>query len=185
MFLFGIPQIAISAIIEVTKRQKVLAEINNQISNTRSLSITTSQKLNESLFLGNRMLSDGIRTISDSIEYNSMQSEIRRYDETAFYLRRSLEQLIELQDKTRTFITLGAEHANVNLKDIFKIQDEIVKLGDELGVELSKTYSCYTNNQIHCGSCLACRLRQEGFYWANIKDDTEYLEKMEDYRGVE
>jgi len=65
---------------------------------------------------------------------------------------------------------------------IKKDKDEIVKLGEKLGVDLSSTFSCYISNKIHCGTCLACRLRQEAFYWANIRDDTEYKEKMKDFR---
>lgn len=65
---------------------------------------------------------------------------------------------------------------------IKKDKDEIVKLGQELGVNLARTFSCYTDDKIHCGTCLACRLRQEAFYWANIRDKTEYREKMKDFR---
>jgi len=65
---------------------------------------------------------------------------------------------------------------------IKKDKDEIVKLGQKLGADLNRTYSCYISNKTHCGTCLACRLRQEAFYWANIRDDTEYKERMRDYR---
>lgn len=64
---------------------------------------------------------------------------------------------------------------------INKDKDEIVKLGVNLGVKLDDTISCYVSN-VHCGTCLACRLRQEAFYWANIKDYTRYRVKMIDYR---
>lgn len=57
---------------------------------------------------------------------------------------------------------------------IEKDKEDIVLLGKELGVDFRKTFSCYTGEKIHCGTCLACRLRQEGFYWANVKDETEY-----------
>ena len=62
-------------------------------------------------------------------------------------------------------------------------KDEIILLGQKLGVKLEQTYSCYTSNSKHCGTCLACRLRQEAFYWANAKDKTKYKEKMKDYRN--
>lgn len=64
-------------------------------------------------------------------------------------------------------------------------KDEIVQLGEKLKVPLKETYSCYIgtkNKTEHCGTCLACRLRQEAFYWANIKDSTKYKIKMKDYR---
>ncbi len=66
---------------------------------------------------------------------------------------------------------------------IKKDKEDIVKLGINLGVNLHSTFSCYNSlNGKHCGYCLACRLRQEGFYWANIKDKTIYKEKMKDFR---
>lgn len=65
---------------------------------------------------------------------------------------------------------------------IKKDKDEIVALGKKLGVKMEDTFSCYISNSQHCGTCLACRLRQEAFYWANVKDKTKYREKMKDYR---
>lgn len=57
---------------------------------------------------------------------------------------------------------------------ITKDKEDIVVLGAQLNVPLHKTYSCYIGKAKQCGACLACRLRQEGFYWANIKDTTPY-----------
>lgn len=65
---------------------------------------------------------------------------------------------------------------------IQKDKEDIIKLGKKLGVNFKKTFSCYNSNDKHCGYCLSCRLRQEGFYWANIKDPTMYKVKMKDYR---
>jgi len=71
---------------------------------------------------------------------------------------------------------------------IKKDKEDIVELGEKLGVKMEETYSCYIgtkNKREHCGTCLSCRLRQEAFYWANIKDKTKYKEKMKDYRRAE
>lgn len=66
---------------------------------------------------------------------------------------------------------------------IKKDKDEIVRLGKKLNVEFRDTYSCYIGaGAKHCGYCLACRLRQEGFYWAGVKDPTKYKVKMKDFR---
>ena len=54
-------------------------------------------------------------------------------------------------------------------------KEDIVLLGKKLGIDFKNTFSCYSLNKIHCGMCLACKLRQEGFYWANVKDPTKYL----------
>ena len=66
---------------------------------------------------------------------------------------------------------------------ISKDKDEIVKLGQRLSVNLPATYSCYIGaGKMHCGYCLNCRLRQEAFYWANIRDKTMYKERLNDFR---
>ena len=68
---------------------------------------------------------------------------------------------------------------------IKKDKDEIIRLGEKLGVSFRDTFSCYVggNTMIeHCGYCLSCRLRQEAFYWMNLRDPTKYKLKMKDYR---
>ncbi|MEK6898347.1 MAG: 7-cyano-7-deazaguanine synthase [Nanoarchaeota archaeon] len=65
---------------------------------------------------------------------------------------------------------------------INKDKEDIISLGKKLGVDFRNTFSCYIGKKKHCGYCLACRLRQEGFYWANVKDPTEYNVKMKDFR---
>jgi len=58
---------------------------------------------------------------------------------------------------------------------IKKDKEDIILIGKELGVNLGGTCSCYApQNEKHCGSCLACRLRKAGFYWADMKDPTVY-----------
>ena len=56
---------------------------------------------------------------------------------------------------------------------INKDKEDIILLGKKLGVNLGHTHSCYFSNKA-CGKCLACMLRKEGFYWANIEDPTFY-----------
>ncbi len=70
---------------------------------------------------------------------------------------------------------------------IKKDKEDIILLGNELDVDFKQTYSCYAGaeNKKHCGVCLSCRLRQEGFYWANVKDPTKYETKMKDFRVAE
>jgi 7-cyano-7-deazaguanine synthase len=57
---------------------------------------------------------------------------------------------------------------------INKDKEDIVLIAKKLNIKLEKTFSCYTSEKIHCGTCLSCKLRQSGFYWANIKDPTVY-----------
>ncbi len=60
---------------------------------------------------------------------------------------------------------------------INKDKDEIILIGKKLGVNFANTYSCYAGNKEHCGYCLACKLRQAAFYWANVNDPTSYNNK--------
>lgn len=61
---------------------------------------------------------------------------------------------------------------------IKKDKEDIIILGKRLNVDFKNTFSCYiSKGKKHCGCCLACRLRQAGFYWANVKDETEYEKK--------
>ncbi len=53
---------------------------------------------------------------------------------------------------------------------------DIIKRGKQLGVDFAVTLSCYqpdsTGNS--CGVCDSCRLRQQGFSEAGLKDPTRY-----------
>jgi 7-cyano-7-deazaguanine synthase len=56
---------------------------------------------------------------------------------------------------------------------------EIVQIGMGLGVDFSKTVSCYQADDVGaaCGVCDACRLRLEGFKQAGVADPTRYRGK--------
>ncbi|MGC4027985.1 MAG: 7-cyano-7-deazaguanine synthase QueC [Steroidobacteraceae bacterium] len=53
---------------------------------------------------------------------------------------------------------------------------QIIRLGAGLGVDYSRTVSCYqaTEAGAACGRCDSCRLRKEGFAAAGIPDPTRY-----------
>ena len=55
---------------------------------------------------------------------------------------------------------------------------DIIRVGTDLGVDFSKTVSCYAldDNGAACGVCDSCRLRAEGFRAAGIPDPTKYTE---------
>jgi 7-cyano-7-deazaguanine synthase len=46
---------------------------------------------------------------------------------------------------------------------LYKTKDQIVRLGRRLGVDFSRTWSCYKGGRTPCGVCDACRLRAKGF----------------------
>lgn len=53
-------------------------------------------------------------------------------------------------------------------------KSDIVRLGADMGVDFSQTYSCYRGGERHCGLCATCRERREAFLRAHIPDPTEY-----------
>ena len=53
---------------------------------------------------------------------------------------------------------------------------EIAMRGQELGIDYSKTYSCYKGNEKHCGRCGTCKERRQALAEAGIEDLTEYDE---------
>ncbi|MCX7713169.1 MAG: 7-cyano-7-deazaguanine synthase QueC [Chthoniobacterales bacterium] len=73
-------------------------------------------------------------------------------------------------------IRLGT-YANIRLLRPFVGMDKtaIAKRGAQLGVDFSKTWSCYVGGEIHCGECGTCIERREAFLKANLPDPTHYL----------
>jgi 7-cyano-7-deazaguanine synthase len=53
-------------------------------------------------------------------------------------------------------------------------KDEIVTLGERLGVDWAYTWSCYAGDEEHCGTCPTCRARQLSFRKAGVEDPTVY-----------
>lgn len=53
---------------------------------------------------------------------------------------------------------------------------QIAAIGGKLGIDYSKTYSCYKGGEKHCGKCGTCVERKEAFADAGIEDPTEYEE---------
>ena len=53
---------------------------------------------------------------------------------------------------------------------------EIIRYGIELGIDYSRTVSCYQvdSEGRACGMCDSCKFRKEGFELAGIKDPTRY-----------
>ena len=54
---------------------------------------------------------------------------------------------------------------------------QIVAEGARLGVDFSRTWSCYKGGAIHCGTCGTCVERREAFMQAGVVDPTEYASR--------
>ena len=53
---------------------------------------------------------------------------------------------------------------------------QIAAEGAKLGVNLSRTWSCYKGGAVHCGKCGTCVERREAFAQAGLEDPTVYAE---------
>jgi 7-cyano-7-deazaguanine synthase len=51
---------------------------------------------------------------------------------------------------------------------------QIVREGARLGVDFTRTWSCYKGGAVHCGTCGTCVERREAFLQAGIPDPTVY-----------
>lgn len=71
--------------------------------------------------------------------------------------------------KAGTFpgIEILAPYTNITKADI-------ARKGKELGIDYSKTWSCYKGENVHCGKCGTCVERKEALRDAGIEDTTIY-----------
>lgn len=68
------------------------------------------------------------------------------------------------------------EHINIYAPYTSLSKTDIAKIGKTLGIDYSKTYSCYKGGEKHCGKCGTCVERKEALRDAGIDDPTEYEE---------
>jgi len=85
-------------------------------------------------------------------------------------------EFIKAVDASITLGTLGFSKPNFSIYAPFITQTkgDIVRMGHNLGVDFTQTWSCYKGTDIHCGSCGTCFERREAFIEAGITDPTEY-----------
>lgn len=55
-------------------------------------------------------------------------------------------------------------------------KSDIARRGKELGIDYSKTWSCYKGGEKHCGKCGTCQERHQAMLDAGIDDPTDYEE---------
>lgn len=74
---------------------------------------------------------------------------------------------LAMKEGTYEHIDIIAPYTNITKSDIARI-------GKELGIDYSLTYSCYKGGEKHCGRCGTCVERREAMADAGIDDPTEY-----------
>lgn len=68
------------------------------------------------------------------------------------------------------------ENVKINAPYTGITKTDIAKRGAALGIDYSKTWSCYKGGDKHCGKCGTCVERKEAMMEAGIEDPTEYEE---------
>jgi len=56
------------------------------------------------------------------------------------------------------------------------MKHDIAAIGTKLGVDYTKTWSCYKGQEVHCGVCATCFERREAFKLAGVVDPTQYID---------
>lgn len=90
-------------------------------------------------------------------------------------------EYIDAFQKMANLATKAGIHGNgpqIKTPLISLTKAEILQAGMKLGVDYSKTVTCYqaTDEGLACGLCDACRLRNQGFRDAGLPDVTRYRE---------
>lgn len=75
-----------------------------------------------------------------------------------------------------TKATVEGQKLSIHAPLIAMTKAEIIQTGIALDVDYSQTVSCYqaSLDGLACGKCDSCRLRQQGFIEAGVKDPTRY-----------
>jgi len=75
--------------------------------------------------------------------------------------------------------TEGGQRVRIRAPVIDKTKAEIIRTGLDLGVDYSRTWSCYAprpagDDFVACGQCDSCALRRRGFETVGVPDPTRY-----------
>jgi 7-cyano-7-deazaguanine synthase len=86
-------------------------------------------------------------------------------------------QAFEAMANLATQAAIEGRRMHIRTPIIAMSKADIVREGVRLGVDFSRTVSCYQADAegLACGRCDACRLRAEGFRAAGVPDSTRYL----------
>jgi 7-cyano-7-deazaguanine synthase len=93
----------------------------------------------------------------------AVESDSSGYPDCREIYFEAFNELIRVGTKPETHIEVVAPLIRMK-------KSEIIRLGFELGAPLHATWSCYKNDDIPCGGCDSCALRQKGFEEAGIAD---------------
>lgn len=105
---------------------------------------------------------------AEAIYIGAVQVDYSGYPDCRREFLEAFEKAVDLGTRPETRIQIVAP-----LLDMTKSQ--IVKKGLELKAPLEHTWSCYTRNDLACGTCESCGLRLKGFREAGAEDPVGYV----------
>lgn len=88
-------------------------------------------------------------------------------------------EFLEQMNKTAEFCTQDGNYKFI-APFLNKDKEELIKIAEELGVDLKSTYSCYIGKgfeneiPVHCGICGGCKSRKKGFKFSDVRDVSVY-----------
>ena len=93
-----------------------------------------------------------------------------------------LEEAATFPDNSKEFLNAFNNVLEIGSIDNIRIEAplidmdklDIVKLGNDIGVPLNLSYSCYKGLETHCGVCESCMRRIRAFNRAKVEDKTFY-----------
>lgn len=91
----------------------------------------------------------------------------------------SFEKMANLS--TRCAVERG-HHISIHVPLIDDTKAQIIEKGMKLGIDFSKTISCYdpAPEGVSCGQCDSCIIRQRAFMSLGIKDPVKYIQPLEE-----
>ncbi len=90
-----------------------------------------------------------------------------------------IESFEKMANLATAYATESGQNITIHTPLIHYTKAEIIQAGQALGVDYSRTVSCYDANIAGeaCGACDSCILRKKGFAEAGIADPTRYISK--------
>jgi len=104
---------------------------------------------------------------ANRIYIGAVEEDSSGYPDCRENFYKSFEETISLGTKNETPI-------KIITPIIHKSKADIVRLGQSLSVPFQFSWSCYQDNEIACGECASCYLRQRAFYQAGLTDPIAY-----------
>lgn len=59
--------------------------------------------------------------------------------------------------------------------------EEVLRIGASMGINVDDTWSCLWGNRFHCGQCSSCQKRKRVFGYLKSADQTQYLSTQQDF----